>query len=64
MIMINKKRYYEGKFETDYEAATQYDKYSLLLNGPKAKTNFSYSWGYLKNIVDEEVDISDLKRLR
>ena len=64
MIMAAKTRYYEGKFLTDYEAARQYDKYSLLLNGPGARTSFSYTKAEVRELVEEDVDMTDLKRLR
>ena len=42
LIMIDQSKKYIGSYRTEEEAARVYDKYSILVNGIKAKTNFSY----------------------
>lgn len=41
--MLDKKKAYIGTYKTEEEAARVYDKYSIMINGVDAKTNYSYS---------------------
>ena len=43
LMMIDQAKKYIGSYRTEEEAARVYDKYSILVNGIKAKTNFSYT---------------------
>ena len=42
-MMIDHDKKYIGSYETEEMAARVYDKYSILVNGIKAKTNFPYT---------------------
>ena len=41
--MIEHRKTYIGSYHEDEDAARVYDKYALLINGFKAKTNFDYT---------------------
>ena len=41
--MVEKKKIYIGTYKTEEEAAKVYDKFSILINGSNAKTNFCYT---------------------
>ena len=51
MIMGNQKKIYIGAVESEVEAATIYDKISILIHGMKAKTNFSYTKQQIEEIL-------------
>jgi hypothetical protein len=54
--MVEKKKTYIGTYKTEEEAAKVYDKFSILLNGIDAKTNFVYR----KNDVEQILRLSNL----
>ena len=43
LIVVNGRKIYVGSYPIEEYAAVTFDFYSLLLRGPKATTNFSYS---------------------
>ena len=43
LIVVDGKKIYVGSYPMEEYAAVTYDFYSLLLHGPKATTNFSYT---------------------
>ena len=43
LIVVNSRKIYVGSYPMEEYAAVTYDFYSLLLHGPKATTNFSYT---------------------
>ena len=43
LIVVNGRKIYVGSYPMEEYAAVTYDFYSLLLHGPKATTNFSYT---------------------
>ena len=51
LISINKKKTYVGTFMTEREAGEAYDFYSILLNGSKALTNFSYTKSQVSSLI-------------
>lgn len=52
-MMIEKKKTYIGTYRDQKTAARAYDKYNILLNGIKAKTNFNYTRLEIKTIQAE-----------
>jgi hypothetical protein len=54
MIMIRKRKYYLGTFQTELEAAKHYDVISVKNNGIKAKTNFFYTDKEIEKILAQE----------
>ena len=42
-MMFENRKTYIGSFDSDEQAARAYDRYSILLNGEKAKPNFKYT---------------------
>ena len=53
MIMGNQRKIYIGAIEDEKEAAIMYDKVAILVQGLKAKTNFSYTKREVTNIIYE-----------
>lgn len=53
MIMYDQKKIYIGAIKTEIQAARYYDIVSFLIQGLSAKTNFSYTKGQLKAILEE-----------
>ena len=45
LIMINRKKTYIGNYDSEEEAARDYDQYAIKYHGDKARTNFFYQ-GY------------------
>jgi hypothetical protein len=51
LIMIEKKKTYIGTYRSEEEAARVYDKFTILINGIEAKTNFNYSKSDVEGIL-------------
>jgi hypothetical protein len=45
LIMINRKKNYIGSFDSEEDAAKEYDKLAIKYHGEMARTNFYYE-GY------------------
>ena len=43
MIVVSGRKIYAGSYPIEEYAAVTYDFYSLLMHGPAATTNFSYT---------------------
>lgn len=54
MIMGNMKKYYIGGIVSEERAAKVYDKFAILTQGLRAKTNFSYRKSELEQLLKEE----------
>ena len=52
-MMIEKKKTYIGTFKTEEEAARTYDRYSILINGINAKTNFEYTKAEIVDLLSQ-----------
>ena len=53
MIMIQQRKIYLGKIQTEQEAAKYYDILAFLSQGINAKTNYSYTASQLQNIIEQ-----------
>ena len=58
MIMGNFKKMYYGAIATEEEAAQFYDKLAILCHGIQARTNFSYTWQDILNILHDKTLVS------
>jgi len=51
--MVEHHKTYIGSFKEEFVAAQIYDKFTILLNGPRAKTNFSYTKAEVLKLCSE-----------
>ena len=58
MIMTGLNKLYLGAIESEEEAARIYDKYAILHQGMKAKTNFTYTKYDILDILNETASSS------
>lgn len=62
LISVNKKKTYIGTFTSQYDAAKEYDKYSIVLNNLSAKTNFNYTKDDILCIAKEFLEKRNLSK--
>ena len=53
------KKRYIGSSTSEEEAARIYDKKAIILNGLKAKTNFSYTKQEVEDIINSYIEEAD-----
>jgi hypothetical protein len=51
------KKHYIGSINTEERAARIYDRHAIITHGLRAKTNFNYTKGDIKDILDREDEI-------